>query len=77
MAVGAMIDNEGGPFDLNKKMKDLIKEGASLERQGIIREFAPSLMQDLYGQVIFYWCIREKQDEWWSCEEANHECPGR
>ena len=32
MTIGATIDNEGGPVDLNRKMKDLKKGAESLER---------------------------------------------
>ena len=52
MAIGALIDNEGGSVDLNKKLKDLKKEAASLERQGIIRESSLSLMQLLIDKLF-------------------------
>ena len=47
MAVGAIIDNGEGTKELNEILKSARKEASSLEKQGVIREVKPTLMDDL------------------------------
>ena len=47
MAVGAIIYNGEGTKELNEMLKSVSKEASSLEKQGVIREVKPTLMDDL------------------------------